>query len=199
MTEGNKFGRYIGITDQPLCPEGRELLASMQYPRPEALYVSPLIRCRETAELLFPEMEYQIISKLAECNFGDFENKNYKELDGNPDYQAWVDSNATLPFPGGESTEEFKERSLKGFCEVVSDCVASGVSYGAIVAHGGTIMTIMEQFARPQKLFYEWHVKNGCGYEVAIDEALWRKVTEKQNFLEYKNNFVLSIEKVRNI
>ena len=48
-------------------------------------------------------------------DFGDFENKNYLELNGNPDYQAWVDGGGTLPFPGGESREAFQERCGRAF------------------------------------------------------------------------------------
>ena len=102
-TEGNKLSRYIGTTDEPLCQEGTEFLHKMDYPKVQAVYVSPLKRCVQTAEILFPGEPVHIIEELAECDFGEFENKNYKELEGNPHYQEWIDSNGTLPFPGGES------------------------------------------------------------------------------------------------
>lgn len=174
-TQGNKLGRYIGITDESLCQEGREFLEKMDYPCPQAIYVSPMKRCVETAKILFPGRELHIVEDLAECNFGEFENKNYKELSGNPAYQAWIDSNGMLPFPGGESREEFKRRNLNGFQRAVTSCIRSGASYGALVVHGGTIMNIMEEYADIQRPFYEWHVKNGGGYEVELDTKLWQK------------------------
>ena len=152
-TEGNKLSRYIGTTDEPLCQEGTEFLHKMDYPKVQAVYVSPLKRCVQTAE---------------------FENKNYKELEGNPHYQEWIDSNGTLPFPGGESREGFKSRNLRGFDRVVSGCIRSHVAEAALVIHGGTIMNIMEEYADIQKPFYEWHVRNGGGYEVELDENLWK-------------------------
>ena len=100
-TEGNKYGRYIGVTDEPLCPDGQEFLSKLDYPEPDRVYISPMKRCIQTAQILFPKKSLQIIEELAECDFGEFENKNYKELDGNANYQAWIDSNGTLPFPGG--------------------------------------------------------------------------------------------------
>ena len=121
-TEGNKLSRYIGTTDEPLCQEGTEFLHKMDYPKVQAVYVSPLKRCVQTAEILFPGEPVHIIEELAECDFGEFENKNYKELEGNPHYQEWIDSNGTLPFPGGESREGFKSRNLRGFDRVVSGC-----------------------------------------------------------------------------
>ena len=174
MTEGNRHQRYIGVTDEPLCPEGIERLKNITYPKPQAIFVSPLRRCQETAEILFPEQKVRIIDQLAECDFGAFENKNYKELDGNPNYQAWIDSNGTLPFPGGESREEFRNRNLRGFEKVVTSCIRSHVTEVALVVHGGTIMNIMEEYTDIQKQFYEWHVKNGGGYEVELDENMWK-------------------------
>ena len=35
-------------------------------------------------------------------------------------------------------------------------------------------MNIMEEYADIQKPFYEWHVRNGGGYEVELDENLWK-------------------------
>lgn len=174
-TEGNKLGRYIGVTDEPLSLEGREFLTKMDYPGVESVSVSPMRRCVETAEILFPKKSFRIIDELSECNFGDFENKNYKELEGNADYQAWIDSQGTLPFPNGESREEFKRRSLTGFDKAVTGCIRSGISCAALVIHGGTIMNIMEEYADIYRPFYEWHVKNGGGYEVEVDPELWKK------------------------
>ena len=78
MTEGNIHQRYIGTTDDPLCIRGKETLKMMVYPEPEALFVSPLLRCRDTAEILFPDNEGEIIEELAECDFGEFETKIIK-------------------------------------------------------------------------------------------------------------------------
>ena len=174
-TEGNKLSRYIGTTDEPLCQEGTEFLHKMDYPKVQAVYVSPLKRCVQTAEILFPGEPVHIIEELSECDFGEFENKNYKELDGNADYQAWVDSNGMLPFPGGESREEAKRRNLTGFDKAVTRCIRREISQAALVIHGGTIMNIMEEYAQIPRSFYEWHVKNGGGYEVELDENLWQK------------------------
>lgn len=180
MTEGNSHQRYIGVTDEPLCEEGQKLLEKFAYPKVQALFVSPLKRCRETAEMLFPGEEQRVVELLAECDFGEFENKNYKELADNPHYQEWVDSNGTLPFPGGESKEECADRNLRGFEEVLKVCREKGITEAALVVHGGTIMNIMEAYALPKKAFYEWHVGNGCGYQVELESGEWENEAEKQ-------------------
>lgn len=69
QTPGNKLQRYIGTTDEPLSTEGKEFLEKLTYPMPEALYVSPLCRCVETAGILFPGKSFHIIEELSECDF----------------------------------------------------------------------------------------------------------------------------------
>ena len=188
-TAGNLLGRYIGSrTDEPLCDEGREGLAGKQLPEIERLYVSPMKRCVETAEILWPEFDrkkIQIVTDLRECDFGDFENKNYKELSGNGDYQAWIDSNGTLPFPNGESMDLFKSRCLEAFAQIVEevsgaeqkwkDSGETGIFRAGIVVHGGTIMAILEQYGYPKRAYFDYQVKNGCGYRLTPVEGtrLW--------------------------
>ena len=184
MTEGNRHQRYIGVTDEPLCEEGRELLGKFTYPKPQAVFVSPLKRCLETAAILFGDPKVRIIDQLAECDFGEFENKNYKELSGDPRYQACIDSNGILAFPGGESKDECATRNLEGFQRAVSACIREEITEAALVVHGGTIMNIMEQYALPKKEFYEWHVGNGCGYLVELDPVLWKKDRRNLKLLE---------------
>lgn len=188
-TAGNLLGRYIGSrTDEPLCDEGREGLAGKQLPEVERLYVSPMKRCVETAEILWPGFDrkkMQKVTDLRECDFGDFENKNYKELSGNGDYQAWIDSNGTLPFPNGESMDAFKNRCLEAFARIVEEVsgaeqewIASGktgIFRAGIVVHGGTIMAILEQYGYPKAVYFDYQVKNGCGYRLTPVEGtrLW--------------------------
>lgn len=181
ITEGNKEKRYIGITDEPLCEEGIQLLKerSGRYPLTEHVYVSPMKRCMQTAEIIYPDMKekkaFTSNEKLRECNFGMFENHNYMELSDNPKYQAWIDSGGKLPFPEGESREEFICRTLEGFREVVLDACKNRWNTVSIIAHGGTIMSIMERYARKEDgtlagSYYDYQVKNGEGYELRISE-----------------------------
>lgn len=125
-TNANREHRYLGRTEEPLSEEGREELKAFQrqglYPDPaslQALFVSPMERCRETAELLFGDYEQHIIPEFREMDFGLFEGKNYQDLQGDARYQAWIDSNGTLPFPEGESREGFIARCRRGFEEML--------------------------------------------------------------------------------
>ena len=65
MTAGNREKRYIGMTDEKLCPIGREALNQEKkrglYPAADLLFSSPLVRCLETAAILYPGQEPLLI------------------------------------------------------------------------------------------------------------------------------------------
>ena len=90
-------------------------------------------------------------------------------------YQQWIDSNGAMPFPGGVSQESFRSRCVRGFVTAVEDAIENHISQAAMVVHGGTIMAVLERFAVPHRNFYDWQVKNGCGYEITLDEEMWKK------------------------
>ena len=155
-TEGNLRRRYIGRTDEPLCEAGVAQVETLrkQGRSVDKLFVSPLLRTRQTAELLFPQMPYTVVDGLAR-----FEGKSADELLGDPAYQAWVDAMCLTPIPGGESVADFKIRCCEAFAETIRT-VPDGSRVGFVV-HGGVIMAIMEAYAFPKKDFYAYHIENG--------------------------------------
>lgn len=166
-TEGNIEMRYIGRTDEPLSFTGIAELVKICYPVCEKLFASPMKRCVQTAELIYPGITPVICSDLRECDFGDFEGRNYIELSLDSRYQRWIDSGGEGAFPNGESPEEFKKRCVDGFLECARSIPDDG--HAAFVVHGGTIMAIMERFAVPEKGYYDWHIANGHGYITEFD------------------------------
>ena len=109
VTPGNLKRQYIGSTDQPLAPEGEALARKRRGEMPEigGLWVSPMLRCRQTAALLFPGVEQRQVPQLRECAFGRFEEKTWEELKDDPLYRAWMGGDLTITFPGGESMQGF--------------------------------------------------------------------------------------------
>lgn len=156
-TLGNLEGRYVGTTDEPLCGVGVEELRRRAYPDCDRLFSSPMRRCIETAHTIYPGRAVELVDGFRECDFGDFEYRNYAELSGRADYQAWVDSYGTLPFPNGESREEYSERSYRAFLGVLSRVDCGRVS---MVVHGGTIMSVMERL-NPGSDYFDYRVGNG--------------------------------------
>ena len=133
----------------------------------DCLFVSPLLRARQTAEIVFPQMPYALVEGLRETDFGRFEGKNADELSSDSAYQAWVDAMCLTPIPGGEAVADFKKRCCKAFAETIA-AVPDGMC-AAFVVHGGVIMAVLEFFAYPKRDFYAYHIGNGeclaCTYD----------------------------------
>lgn len=170
-TQGNFEKRFTGgKTDEPLCQTGvRELeqfVSGKIYETSEEVFVSPMKRCIETAGIIFPEKksEFIIMEEFKEISFGILENKSHEELDGNPEYQAWIDSNGKGDIPGGEKFKEFGKRVMEGFRKMISMAKTDRI---AAVIHGGTIMAILSALQGGD--FYDYMPQNGRGYVLELD------------------------------
>ena len=176
-TPGNEKRQYIGSTDEVLSEKTAFLKRS--YPIPEYIIASPMKRCVQTAKRIWGTdlsgCPIVLEPLMRECDFGQFEGKTYEQLKKNAAYIKWLKSGGITAFPGGEDQEEFRKRCVEGMKKQVRFLIARHVKYAAFVVHGGTIMNIMEEYADIRKPFYEWHVKNGGGYEVELDERMWQK------------------------
>lgn len=173
-TAANLEYRYLGTTDEELCDIGIEELKekTQDIPSVDLLFSSPMMRCRQTCEILFPSMAYDIVEEYREMDFGDFERKNYKELQGNADYQRWIDSNGTLAFPNGESREQFIKRQITAFekmCCQIKEKQNAGkeVTKVAAVVHGGSIMAVLSALSGGE--YFDFQCKNGQGYSFYWD------------------------------
>ena len=182
-TAANRDKRYCGKrSDEDLCDEGIAAVKGMiekgVYPKASMLFVSPKKRAKSTAKLIYPELEQIVIDEFDEIDFGDFEGKNHAELDGNPDYQKWIDSNGETAFPNGESKDDLCKRVTEGFLKVL-DIFSKEISDNeklmdrleenadiAIVAHGGTIMALLSTFAGMN--YFNCLVSNAKGYIVEM-------------------------------
>lgn len=162
-TEWNVQGRYQGISDIPLSPAGIAAL-SPAGAAVETVAVSPLLRARQTAEILFPGAAQEIEPGLQEMCFGVFEARTAQEMEHDPDYRAWVDGGCTGRIPGGESLEAFIQRVCAAFERVMERAAARGRDPLAIVAHGGVLMAIMSQYAEPRRSYFDWRPPNGGGW-----------------------------------
>ena len=164
-------GRYY---DAPLCDEGIETARGYGEDLSlERVYVTPLSRTHQTAKLLFPAAEQVVVENLAEMDFGDFEHRSYADMADDPAYRAWVDSGCNDRCPNGETRAEFTERTCKAFDELVAAAAARGEERVVIVAHGGTLMAVMGEWAQPSKPYWEWISNGCCGYRFTIDPATW--------------------------
>ena len=176
-TPGNERRAYIGRTDEPLSDKGKEELLGHRglYPAVEAVYSSPLRRCRETAELLYPNVPLYVEEAFREYDFGLFEGKTHEELMADALYREWIDANGNSPIPGGEDGEAFRVRCVKGFEKAVAQVFEKKFESVAILTHGGVIMSLMERLSLEKRGFYGWKVKNGQGFILSLEEEVWKE------------------------
>ncbi len=168
ITAGNLAGQYIGRTDQALCQEGIESAqaAAQTMPPVARVYCSPMLRCRQTAEILYPQHIAHAVVDLRETDFGRFEGKTHAQLVADPDYRAWIASAGVLPPPDGESTAHFSKRCVATLIGILDEMTRSHISSAACVIHGGSIMVVMAALASPKRSFYDWRTANCGGFIV---------------------------------
>ena len=169
-TAGNLEKRYIGSTDEALCEIGIEQMEQLQKQnfQIDRLFVSPMQRTHQSAEILFPHTAYTIVEDFRETDFGLFEGKTAAELSDMPAYQQWVDSGCLAPIPQGERVEDFKSRCCAAFEKILKTVPDN--TCAAFVIHGGVIMSILEAYVSPKNDFYSYHIANGA-YITALYEG----------------------------
>lgn len=157
-TPSNREHRYLGVTEEALSGEGRkqlEILAEKDIlKKPWLLFISPMLRCQESAGILFPGKKAYPIEEWREMNFGAYEGKNYEDLKNDSYYQKWIDSNGTLPFPEGESQQEYIKRCQRGLLtatKIIEEKIAREVADTAKTSSANEITELRE----PEKLIAE--------------------------------------------
>jgi broad specificity phosphatase PhoE len=180
-TADNVNMRLSGWTDTDLSPLGEEqvgLLADhfhRHHGNVDALYSSPLIRARRTAEAIGSLTGHSpiLLDDLREMYFGELDGRPFEELRQAYAHLLVDDENDELEdfvWPSGESRSGFTRRVLR-----VIDHIAQrypGRSIG-VVTHGGVIATLVtilhgESAANWRK----WVVPNA-----SLTEVLWDPLT----------------------
>lgn len=133
QTEWSATGRHTGLTDIPLTEQGRaEALAASNTLADwsvDHVYSSPLVRARETAELVGLDQEITIDADLVEWDYGVYEGIRTSETrEEIPDWSVW-----THEIFEGETVEHVGERADCFLERVTSECANDNV---AVFAHG---------------------------------------------------------------
>jgi broad specificity phosphatase PhoE len=133
-------GVFLGSLDIPLAPG----MPSPSTLDPACIFASPLMRARRTAEFLFPSREITVVPELAECNWGDWEGKTWKEIQRRwPELAARkVNEWRGVTPPGGEAWDDFVARVERAWGRI--RCSPAPI---AIVAHGGVNSVLAHRIA----------------------------------------------------
>ena len=180
ITAGNRDGRYVGRMDLPLCAEGVQELEALRaahaYPDVDTVYTSPLLRCIQTAGLLFPGRQLTVVEDLTELSLGEFEGESFETLRDRPSYLAWLENAGENTPPAAlETGREFAARTAVALNAMLMNMSAEHLTEAAVVTHGGVLMSMLSRFALPPRPLGEWAVAPGCGYTIRTSTQMWMR------------------------
>lgn len=186
ITRFNKEKRYLGRTDEGLSDDGVNKIKEIKhkYKKSDLLFISPMLRCRQTADILFPNQKTYVIEEWKEIDFGRFEGKSFQELSKDQLYRQWVDSGCKGQIPDGEALEGFIKRSLAGLdkcfeiCEKYKDSIddkKKDIISATAIVHGGTIMSLLSSLTDSD--YFDYQVKNEEGYILEFENRRLKNIS----------------------
>ena len=164
-TEENRERRFQGQKDVPLNDRGREQARALaeQAAGEElvALYTSPLIRARETAEIVGGRvgLEPRPDERLKEVDVGDWQDrlKDDVKRDDPEGWAAFERAGDEFRFPGGESFAEQQERVIAALVEITQRRELPAL----VVCHRGVVRcALAHTHRRGLATYHEWRVPN---------------------------------------
>lgn len=177
--------RYIGISDVPLNKEGilqakklKEILYSIQL---EKAYLSPLVRCVETANIILQNrnVEKVLLKELMEINMGKWEGKTFDYIKSYfPEQFKERGKNIDSFVPEcGESFNNVRER-VKPVLESIIKNTHGNI---LIIAHAGVNRVIISTIlSLPLKCMFDIEQNYGCinefSWDIENQKWKWRRL-----------------------
>lgn len=149
QTDENVSGRISGQRPVPLNARGKEqaqlageVLAPLGVTH---LFSSPVVRARQTADLLAERLQIGIeeIADLREVGYGDWEDKHFNDIRGHAIAQQVFHDPINAVFPNGESLPEVQQRGVR-VIETVRQRYPHSVM--VLVSHGDVIRTTLAHY-----------------------------------------------------
>lgn len=178
-TPDSADGIYLGQTDLPLSSAGKRLLKekadAFTYPTAQIVYTSPLERCVQTADILYPDRLTIPHEGFNECDFGDYTGKSFAQLKNLPSYQKWVEGGFDAAPPNGESGMELLERVLGAVQDIFERMMKERLTDVAVITHGGVIMSLLAACGFPKRPMREWVTDFGGGFTISLTPQMWMR------------------------
>ena len=153
-TDWNKAGKVQGRTDIPLNERGRYLAEAtaegMKDVRIDFCYTSPLIRAKETAQIILGEREIPLVEekRIEEICFGKCEGMKFRGEITDPGSEAFqrffTDTENYVPSEGAESISELYERT-GCFLSEIADREDLKDSHILISTHGAAMTALLNR------------------------------------------------------
>ena len=163
-TEANKNGYLQGWTDVPLNENGRfiaELTGrGIKGIRFDHCFSSPLIRAKETAEILLREsgnsVSVSFDDRIKEMNFGSFEGMSVRD---EKLIQFLKEPVVDYKFPDGESFQEVMKRTQEFLKELIAK--DDGKTY-LVSTHGCALRAMLNFLYEDKDDYWHGHVPYNC-------------------------------------
>lgn len=181
-TIGCERKRYIGTTDLPLSNEGinearllKEYFASINI---EKMYLSPLTRCVQTADIISEgrDIEKIIVDELKEIHMGHWEGKTFTYIKER--YPVLYEKRGKhidmFKPPGGESFYELQKRVVPVFENIVRTTTGNII----IIAHAGVNRVILSKLLD----FSLSEIFKLCQPYGCINKLFWDKLHERWQY-----------------
>ncbi len=172
-TDWNKARRVQGFSDIPLNEYGRHLAREtaegMKGIRFDLAYTSPLIRARETAEIILAGRGIPLIETngLKEMGFGAYEGMCVSGKEKAPEIEAFQkffsDTGNFVPAEGGESIADVMERTKRFLKELCTDRELQG-KHILLSTHGAAMTALLNHIRGNLEAadFWKWQVPANC-------------------------------------
>ena len=146
-TEYGKEKRYLGHTDCNLSKQGKEqskCLANIFENNKiiiDNIFSSDLIRCKDTINIVFPNMKVTLLEQLREINMGDWDGLTFDEVKNKyaEDYKKRGENIAGFIPRNGESFLQCQNRAVAIFRQIINSTEGNI----AICSHSGFIRTLL--------------------------------------------------------
>jgi alpha-ribazole phosphatase len=136
----------------------------------QTVYSSPLRRCRQLAERLFPQTAIFLDDRLKEINCGAWEMQLWDEIE-KAHLQHWMQDSLNICMPGGESYVQLYNRVRHFFNSLYTHQHPI-----AIVSHGGVIRSLLSYINNIalSDSFHAFSIRYGCVIKVAAMGGSWQ-------------------------
>ena len=180
-TDWNREGRIMGRNPVELNARGRAQVEAAarfaQTIRPDLIVTSPLVRARQSAELMSAGLGGVKITEeeaIAEVHYGRWEGMIYHELIEDPYYAEYRQSPVKNPTPGGETIPQVQARGVAAVTRALKSNPDSRVLF---ISHGDIIRTVLCHFMGLDLGFF---------HRLRIDNASISTVQVSGKFAELK-------------
>ena len=149
LTEDNKLAKLSGHIDSKVSEEGKlqikEITDFLKNEKIDKIYTTTSSRTKETVKYLaeINSIEVQESEDLKEISFGDFEGKDFKDIQKNyPDeFNKMIEEGYEYTYPNGESLIDCFERVSKEIQCILDDADENETIL--VCSHAGTIRNVL--------------------------------------------------------